>query len=107
MSTAKTVVNKINAIDNKFRTFSMELLAGEPNYIVECREHGITYKFDFSKVYWNPRLGSFVDSTLLEYLPYSYMPHVNNPYLTCIIIIFMRSFCSNRTSENYSAGEER
>jgi len=31
----KTVVNKLDSIDAKFRFFKMELLAGEPNYIVE------------------------------------------------------------------------
>lgn len=31
----KTVVNKLNSIDAKFRFFEMELLAGEPNYVVE------------------------------------------------------------------------
>lgn len=31
----KTVVNKLNSIDTKFRFFKMELLAGEPNYVVE------------------------------------------------------------------------
>jgi len=31
----KTVVNKLNSIDAKFRFFKMELLAGEPNYVVE------------------------------------------------------------------------
>lgn len=31
----KTVVNKLNSIDTKFRFFAMELLAGEPNYVVE------------------------------------------------------------------------
>ena len=58
VSTARTVVNKTNTIDNTYRTFAMELIAGEPDYIVTCREHGVTFKFDFSKVYWNPRLGT-------------------------------------------------
>ena len=31
----KTVVNKLDTIDAKFRFFKMELLAGEPNYVVE------------------------------------------------------------------------
>ena len=36
----------------------MELLAGEPNYIVEQLESGCKFKFDFSKVYWNSRLST-------------------------------------------------
>jgi tRNA G37 N-methylase Trm5 len=35
----------------------MELLAGDPDYITVAREHGFAYKLDFSKVYWNSRLG--------------------------------------------------
>ena len=31
----KTVVNKLHTIDAKFRFFQMELLAGEPNYVVQ------------------------------------------------------------------------
>ena len=57
MSNVKTVVNKLNAIDNTFRNFQMELLAGEDNLVTLCRENGFTFKMDFSKVYWNPRLG--------------------------------------------------
>lgn len=52
----KTVVNKLNEIDNTFRTFKMELLAGEENYIARVNELGCTFELDFSKVYWNPRL---------------------------------------------------
>lgn len=29
------MVNKLNTISNKFRVFDMELLAGEPDYLVE------------------------------------------------------------------------
>ena len=32
---ARTVVNKLDTIQNKFRVFDMELLAGEPDYIDE------------------------------------------------------------------------
>ena len=34
----------------------MELLAGEDNMIATVKENGCTFKFDFSKVYWNSRL---------------------------------------------------
>lgn len=56
----KTVVNKTNEIDNTFRNFKMELLAGENNMVTQARENGFTYQFDFSKVYWNPRLCMFL-----------------------------------------------
>ena len=37
----KTVVNKLKTIDTKFRFFKMELLAGEPNYVVEHVGFGV------------------------------------------------------------------
>ncbi|XP_022089128.1 tRNA (guanine(37)-N1)-methyltransferase-like [Acanthaster planci] len=54
----KTVVNKTGEINNEFRFFSMELLAGENNLIAMTKEHGNSFEFDFSKVYWNPRLST-------------------------------------------------
>ncbi|XP_059613317.1 tRNA (guanine(37)-N1)-methyltransferase [Phlebotomus argentipes] len=56
--TCKTVVNKIHTIDSTFRNFQMEILAGQEQYQVEVRENGFVFEFDFSKVYWNPRLSS-------------------------------------------------
>lgn len=56
--TVKTVINKLNQIDNTFRNFQMELLAGEENYVTKVREHDCTFEMDFSKVYWNPRLST-------------------------------------------------
>ncbi|KAI1729469.1 met-10+ like-protein domain-containing protein [Ditylenchus destructor] len=54
----KTVVNKTDKINNEFRVFDMELLAGEPKYETETAENGLRYKMDFSKVFWNPRLSN-------------------------------------------------
>ncbi|XP_043553179.1 tRNA (guanine(37)-N1)-methyltransferase isoform X1 [Chiloscyllium plagiosum] len=53
-----SVVNKTNIIDNTYRNFQMEVLAGEDNMIAKVKENNITYEFDFSKVYWNPRLST-------------------------------------------------
>ncbi|XP_028934669.1 tRNA (guanine(37)-N1)-methyltransferase isoform X1 [Ornithorhynchus anatinus] len=53
-----SAVNKTNIIDNTFRNFQMEVLAGEENMITKVRENNLSYEFDFSKVYWNPRLST-------------------------------------------------
>lgn len=54
----RTVVNKIQNIDNTYRNFSMELLCGEPEYEVEVKENGTPFRFNFENVYWNPRLST-------------------------------------------------
>ncbi|GBP46922.1 tRNA (guanine(37)-N1)-methyltransferase [Eumeta japonica] len=57
IKSCRTVVNKSNIIDTTYRNFSMELLAGDKNFMVTVKENKCTFEFDFSKVYWNPRLG--------------------------------------------------
>ena len=52
----KTVVNKIGKIDNVYRTYDMEIIAGEENYFVEHKEDNIIFKFDLRKTYWCSRL---------------------------------------------------
>ncbi|XP_060660941.1 tRNA (guanine(37)-N1)-methyltransferase [Drosophila nasuta] len=54
----RTVVNKASTIDNTYRNFQLELICGEAEYQVETKENGIPFEFDFSKVYWNPRLST-------------------------------------------------
>lgn len=56
IKSCRTVVNKSNTINNTYRNFSMELLAGDEDYIVTVKENQCNFQFDFSKVYWNPRL---------------------------------------------------
>jgi hypothetical protein len=53
---ARTVVNKTDIIDNTYRNFKMEILCGEDYMLTEVRENHCVFKFDFSSVYWNPRL---------------------------------------------------
>lgn len=52
------VVNKTNSIDSTYRNFKMEVLAGEENMVAKVKENGVAYEFDFSRVYWNPRLST-------------------------------------------------
>ncbi|EED96442.1 THAPSDRAFT_268027 [Thalassiosira pseudonana CCMP1335] len=52
----RVVVNKIGNIENEFRTFPMEILAGEGLDLDLLKEHGCRFKLDFAKVYWNSRL---------------------------------------------------
>ena len=54
----KTVVNKTNVIDNTYRNFAMEILAGPEDFNVMVKENYVKFQFDFSKVYWNPRLST-------------------------------------------------
>eukprot|EP00668_Euglena_longa_P033467 GGOE01043040.1.p1 GENE.GGOE01043040.1~~GGOE01043040.1.p1 ORF type:complete len:502 (+),score=132.03 GGOE01043040.1:48-1553(+) len=54
--TLRTVVNKLANIETEFREFKMEVLAGEPDFQTEVKQHGCTFRFDYSKVYWNSRL---------------------------------------------------
>lgn len=58
MTGIRTVVNKAQTIDNVYRNFSMELLHGDEDYKVVTKENGTEFEFDFSSVYWNPRLSS-------------------------------------------------
>lgn len=53
-----SAVNKISNIDSTYRNFQMEVLSGEENMLTKVRENNYSYEFDFSKVYWNPRLST-------------------------------------------------
>jgi len=55
----KLVVNKTTGIENEFRNFPMEIIAKKSDDVstqVEVKHSNCTFKFDFAKVYWNPRL---------------------------------------------------
>ena len=52
----RTVVNKSGIIEETFRFFKMEILAGEDKMETIVLSNGCSFSFDFSKVYWNSRL---------------------------------------------------
>ncbi|CAD6574698.1 MAG: tRNA(m(1)G37)methyltransferase [Alectoria sarmentosa] len=58
--TIRTVINKIDEVgeQNEYRTFTYELLAGDPDMNVEIHQESCKFRFDYSKVYWNSRLNT-------------------------------------------------
>jgi tRNA (guanine37-N1)-methyltransferase len=54
----RTVINKIDDVGthSEFRTFQYEVLAGPDDMNVELSEGDCTFRFNYSKVYWNSRL---------------------------------------------------
>jgi len=57
---ARTVINKIEDVGstNPYRTFPYEVLAGPDDMDVTVSFRGCEYRFNFAKVYWNPRLNT-------------------------------------------------
>ena len=56
----RTVIRKTDNVgaENEFRTFSYEVLAGPDDMLVEVSQDACTFKFDYSKVYWNSKLST-------------------------------------------------
>lgn len=52
----RTVVNKLESTGGPYRTFKMEVIAGEKELETEVKENGCRFRMDFEKVYWNSRL---------------------------------------------------
>ncbi|VDP15037.1 unnamed protein product, partial [Soboliphyme baturini] len=53
-----TVVNKTDCVKSPFRNLQFEVLAGEKKYLTRVKENGVAYDLDFSRVFWNSRLGT-------------------------------------------------
>lgn len=64
----RTVVNKVGSIENEFRVFDMEVLAGDQDLIASVKQGGAIFRLDYSKVYWNSRLGT-EHSRVVDMLP--------------------------------------
>ena len=56
----RTIINKTSTINpnSTYRTFTYELLAGDPDLNVEMKSSDCVFHFDYSKVYWNSRLNT-------------------------------------------------
>lgn len=54
----QTVVNKMDAINNDYRTMQLEVLAGNHSLLTTVVENGVRFHVDLAKVYWSSRLGT-------------------------------------------------
>ncbi|OII73430.1 TRM5 RNA methyltransferase [Cryptosporidium ubiquitum] len=54
----KTVVTKTGNIESTFRTYPLEVIAGENNLKARLKEQGIIYNINIEEVYWNSRLSN-------------------------------------------------
>ncbi|XWS27938.1 hypothetical protein CRYUN_Cryun25bG0023400 [Craigia yunnanensis] len=54
----QTVVNKIDAIHNDYRTMQLEVLAGNCSLVTQVVENGLRFHVDLATVYWNSRLAT-------------------------------------------------
>lgn len=52
----KSVVNKIDNINNVYRNFEYEVICGSSDLKTTVKENKCLFDLDFSEVYWNPRL---------------------------------------------------
>ena len=67
---ASLIVNKIDSIDESdesYRSFKMEVLAGEGTTVTKVKESKCTFEMDFAKVYWNSRLETEHSSVIKQF----------------------------------------
>ncbi|KAL7068579.1 Met-10 domain-containing protein [Cryptosporidium serpentis] len=69
----KTVVTKVSNIENIYRTYPLEVVAGEKNLKAKVKEQGILYNVNIDEVYWNSRL-SYERQRIVDIIPkYSFV----------------------------------
>ncbi|XP_022632674.1 tRNA (guanine(37)-N1)-methyltransferase 1 isoform X2 [Vigna radiata var. radiata] len=54
----QSVVNKIDSIQNEYRTMQLEVLAGNHSLVTTVVENGLRFQVDLATVYWSSRLGT-------------------------------------------------
>lgn len=54
----QTVVNKMDAIQNEYRTMQLEVLVGNHSLVTTVMENGFRFQVDLGKVYWNSKLAT-------------------------------------------------
>lgn len=62
----KSVVNKIDNINNVFRNFEYEVICGSSDLKTTVKENKCLFDLDLSEIYWNPRLCTEHERILLK-----------------------------------------
>lgn len=65
----RTIVNKCSTIATEYRTFPLEVLAGEPDLEADVYENGCHFRLNLATVYWNSRLSSEHARLVSEFRP--------------------------------------
>ncbi|GAB5033855.1 trna (guanine-n)-methyltransferase-like protein [Nannochloropsis oceanica] len=81
----RTVVNKTGNIETRFRTFPLEVLAGENNLEVSVRESGATFHFNYAEVYWNSRLSTEHGRLIHSITKQFQARHPRSPLAACVV----------------------
>jgi len=81
----RTVVNKTGNIETRFRTFPLEVLAGDKNLEVSVRESGATFHFNYAEVYWNSRLSTEHGRLIHSIIKQFQESHPRAPLASCVV----------------------
>ena len=49
-------VLQVGTIENEYRVFKMEVLAGDPDLETEVKQYRARFRLNYGDVYWNSRL---------------------------------------------------
>lgn len=102
----RTVVYKTGNIETEFRTFPMEIIAGVDDTIVEQRQCGARFHFDYQTVYWNTRL-QMEHERIIKGMPKGSIICTNDCSARCCMVVAKTAVCVLGAQVTCSPGSGR